>query len=450
LLKRKAEITKTMEDSMGSIRGSLREMQDNAKKQMQVCTDIIDTATKVYPVLPGVAIQTLTTLKTIQVHEFTVSILHVEFSNGLIHDIEKHGMVANGLPPNQDKAIQNIKPNVVAPMLVGSSSNQNMRILSSTNSTSRLSRDVSFGDPRQSIPTITGSTIARVPKDPSIDSKFTSPYSIAYNPIDSSCYVADYCNHRIRKVSAQGEVTTFAGTGDPGWGDGHAPIAKFNYPNGVAIFNLTGAIYVCDSGNHRIRKITPTGDVSTVAGNGRAGHVDGPVTSASFTSPRALDVDQRDGSIYVADYGSNRIRKITPQGNVSTLPIYGLTININPVAIAFNSSTGYLYCSDNAQNRIVRIGPNGQASTIAGGDSGIIADEKFNPHDVKIDNRDGSLIVVDFAAYRILRITEQGVVSTIAGTGVGDYPVAIAIDQTKHTCFVADCNYSKIRKINIK
>ena len=134
-----------------------------------------------------------------------------------------------------------------------------------------------------------------------------------------------------------GEVTTFAGSGQ-GFNDGNLASAKFNGPVGVAVCHATGVVYVSDHGNHRIQKITPNvnlnylvmffyfigqvfiflmiGVVSTFAGTGSQGAVDGQGISASFNRPLGVAVNQTDGCLYVADYGNHKIRKITPQGSM--------------------------------------------------------------------------------------------------------------------------------------
>jgi DNA-binding beta-propeller fold protein YncE len=134
---------------------------------------------------------------------------------------------------------------------------------------------------------------------------------------DGNVIVADTRNHRIRKFTPQGQVSTLAGTGEKGHEDGGGAVAQFNEPFGVAVDGeatsllLTQKIIV-------IRQITPQGHVSTLVGTGAEGHQDGDGTVAQFDFPRGIAVDG-DGNVIVADAANNRIRKITPQGHVSTL-----------------------------------------------------------------------------------------------------------------------------------
>ena len=172
---------------------------------------------------------------------------------------------------------------------------------------------------------------------------FADPFGIAVGP-DGSIYIADAGEkNSIKKFTNKGELTTLAGGGvatiptrtqivsgnskKRGWAEGYqdraGENALFNTPSGLAL-DRNGNIYVADTGNNRIRKITPQGMVSTVAGNGRAGYADGPTAQAQFDGPIGLAVDVR-GNIYVADTYNNRLRKITPDGQVSTLAGAGHT-----------------------------------------------------------------------------------------------------------------------------
>jgi len=128
-------------------------------------------------------------------------------------------------------------------------------------------------------------------------------------------YVADRVNHLIRKITPTGDVTTFAGSGVAGNTDGTGTAASFNNPNGIAI-DATGNLYIADLSNHRIRKINSVGEVTTLAGS-TSGYLDGTGTAARFSFPQSLVVDNL-GNIYVADRDNLRIRKVTSSGVVTT------------------------------------------------------------------------------------------------------------------------------------
>jgi sugar lactone lactonase YvrE len=134
---------------------------------------------------------------------------------------------------------------------------------------------------------------------------------------DGNVIVADPNSHRIRKITPQGQVSTLAGTGEQGHRDGEGTVAQFFCPMGVAL-DGDGNVIVADSSNDRIRKITPQGYVSTLAGTGVRGHRDGEGTDAQYFYPREVAVDGN-GNVIVADLYNHCIRKITSQGHVSTL-----------------------------------------------------------------------------------------------------------------------------------
>ena len=175
-------------------------------------------------------------------------------------------------------------------------------------------------------------------------------------------FVADFDANAIRKISPSGFATTLAGSGSRGRTDGAATVATFNGPIGVAV-NAGDTVYVADELNNLIRQISPSGVVSTLAGSGTAGSDDGLGVFASFNSPSGIAVD-RQGNIYVSDSHNNKIRKIDPIGGVTTLAGTGqpgaadggyttATFN-NPIGIAVDAA-GNVYVADTGNNLIRKI-----------------------------------------------------------------------------------------------
>src|SRR5690349_3608934 len=148
---------------------------------------------------------------------------------------------------------------------------------------------------------------------------FNTPSGLA---LDSSgnLYVADTGNNSIRKITPQGAVSTIAGDGTAGYVDGPAAQARFNGPIGVAV-DGQGNVFVADTYNDRIRKISTDGQVSTVAGAGTPGYADGDRNNSLFDTPCGV-IAGSDGSLIVADTGNDRLRKIDKDGNVSTLNVF--------------------------------------------------------------------------------------------------------------------------------
>jgi sugar lactone lactonase YvrE len=174
-------------------------------------------------------------------------------------------------------------------------------------------------------------------------------------------YAADFENQRIRKISASGNVTTLAGSGEQGYADGQGTAASFDTPWGLAV-DGSGNVYVADVGNQRIRKISASGNVTTLAGSGEQGYADGQGAVAAFSRPLGLAVDGS-GNVYVTE-GNERIRKISASGNVTTLAGSGTTgyadgkgavaAFSNPCGLAVDGS-GNVYVADSGNNRIRKI-----------------------------------------------------------------------------------------------
>src|SRR3569833_102213 len=235
-------------------------------------------------------------------------------------------------------------------------------------------------------------------------------------------------------TSVVGVVPTFAGVGTAGYLDGNGTGAEFSNPQGIAM-DAQGNIYVSDSFNNRIRKISPDGTVITIAGNGTAGYVDSADgTTAEFYSPAGLTVDGQ-GIVYVADYGNNVIRKITPAGAVSTYAgngvaayVDGAAINVaafsGPSGLAFDGQ-GNLYVAHRNNNLIRKITAAGVVSRIAGiTTAGFVnvtvstANSVYGafkkPVGVVVDGQ-GNIYVADGGNSAIRQITAAGVITSIAG-----------------------------------
>jgi len=299
-----------------------------------------------------------------------------------------------------------------------------------------------------------------------VTAQFNNPHGVA---IDSSrnVYVADSNNHRIRKITPSGEVSTLAGSGAAGFADGTGTAAKFRFPRGIAI-DSSGTIYVADQINHRIRKITAEGVVTTLAGSGTAGFFDGASTDAQFSSPLGVAVDAA-GNVYVADTSNHRIRKITPGGVVTTLA--GSTQNHNNgtgAGASFNAPKdiavdvdGNVYVADTNNNAIRKITADGVVTTLAGGSvgngDGNGTNATFNRPGGVIVGTTGIIYVADTDNHRVRKITADGVVTTLAGSGRG-YADGIATDAIFYSpggvavdnlgkVYVADTTNHRIRKI---
>ncbi len=201
--------------------------------------------------------------------------------------------------------------------------------------------------PAADVTTVAGSGLAGSVDATGASASFNWPWGVALDGA-GNLYVVDTNNHKIRKVTPAGVVSTFAGSGTAGYADGTGANAAFNTPSGI-VSDSAGNLYVVDSFNQRIRKITPAGVVSTLAGSGTPGSADGTGTAASFSGPAELAIDTA-GNLYVADGGNGAVRKITPAGAVTTLAT-GLSL---PYGVAVDAA-GVVYVSDWNTHNIYKV-----------------------------------------------------------------------------------------------
>lgn len=304
---------------------------------------------------------------------------------------------------------------------------------------------------------------------------FYAPGGISMDA-SGNIYVGEAGNHDIRKITPAGLVTTFAGNIAGGSLNGIGTAASFSSLQGIAT-DADGNVYVADSGNQLIRKITPAGVVSTLAGSGVAGADNGPAASASFHSPIGVAVDAA-GNVYVADVFNNMIRKITPNGIVSTLAGSGgrgydngagATATFTSIKRIAVDGSGNVYVGDFTTIR--KITPDGVVSTLAGrstpeiGGHDTIVDGKgseasFSVADgISVDGA-GNIYVGDLGAIR--KITPAGMVTTLAGGGPGSATDGIGshasfgilrglvVNQAGNLIYVSDYLTSLVRKVEIK
>jgi sugar lactone lactonase YvrE len=244
---------------------------------------------------------------------------------------------------------------------------------------------------------------------------------------DGALLVADFGNHRIRRVDAARSVTTVAGAASHGYADGVGIAAQFNSPTGVAV-DAAGNAFIADYENQLVRMITPAGLVSTLAGSSR-GFANGQGTAAQFNQPHDVAVDPA-GNVYVADRDNHMIRKIAPGGLVSTLA--GSTQGFaegsgagarfsKPNGLAWDAIQGRLLIADtyNFRVRAADVGT-GAVTTVAGStegyDDGPVASALLRwVTDIAVD-LSGNIFICDSSSHRIRKLSAAGVVTTLAGS----------------------------------
>tara|TARA_B100000609_G_C17212935_1_gene434849 strand:+ start:596 stop:2665 length:2070 start_codon:yes stop_codon:yes gene_type:complete len=301
--------------------------------------------------------------------------------------------------------------------------------------------------------------------------RFDEPGSVAKDAA-GNLYIADTNNHRIRKVTPTGIVTTVAGDGSAGFADSTLASSSFNSPRGIVASADGNTLYVSDTGNHRIRKIDiQDNSVTTIAGSGTAGFTDATGVVAQFDQPHGIGMDNA-GNLYIADTNNHRIRKITPAGVVTTFAgiataghndATGAAAQFNqPWGLAVDGS-GNVYVADTGNHRIRKITSAGVVTTVAG-----IATAGFSDGRVSVARLDtptglavdaaGALYITDTGNHRIRKLTTQGILITIGGKasadfsdGIGtnagfDAPTGIAVDGNGNI-YVADTNNHALRKL---
>ncbi|MBS1874187.1 MAG: SMP-30/gluconolactonase/LRE family protein [Acidobacteria bacterium] len=312
---------------------------------------------------------------------------------------------------------------------------------------------------------------------PAVQAQLASPKAFALDAA-GNIYIADTGNNRIRKVTTDGSIYTVAGVGSPGFtGDGgSASLASVRAPAGVAADGL-GNVFIADTGNHRIRKIASNGVISTIAGGASAGFAgdNGPASAALLNGPTSISVDLS-GAVYFADSGNHRIRRISPQGVIATVagsdPAAGdggpsaKALLFQPSGVAFDSS-GNLYIADTSNHRVRRVATDGTITTAAGnGVAGYSGDNAYanraqlsSPDGLAFDSA-GNLYIADSGNHVVRRIT-AGIISTYAGSGTpgntGDggmatlatfyQPNAVAVDRAGNV-YIVDSGNNRIRVVD--
>jgi sugar lactone lactonase YvrE len=333
----------------------------------------------------------------------------------------------------------------------------------------------------QTIHTVAGTgTIAfRGDGGPAIAAELYGPREIVADRT-GNLYVSDQNNNVIRKISTTGIITTYAGTTVPGYnGDGgQAALAELSFPGGLAI-DSTGNLYIADTRNNRIRMVTPTGIIMTVAGNGNQAYSGdgGAAILAELSFPVAVALD-RSGNLYISDAGNYRLRRVDASGIITTYAgtgVQGYNGDGGPATIAdvygpngvVADGAGNVYFVDDHE-RVRMVDPSGIITTIAGnGTQGYTGDggaatlaQLHHASGISIDNA-GNLYIAEIENNCIRKISTGGMISTVAGNGSRGYSgdggaatsallsgsSGIFVDAAG-TMYIADCNNNRIRKVD--
>lgn len=397
-------------------------------------------------------------------------------SNNRIRKINTSGTIStvagNGTGGYLADNVAATSTRINAPRSVALDSSGNFYIADTSNN--RI-RKVNSGG---TITTVAGTGTASFSGDGGVATSATvrAPQAITFDSADN-LYIADTTNHRIRKVSS-GTISTLTGTGAAGYsGDGGvATSGQISSPSGIAV-DSSGNVYIGDTGNLRVRKIS-SGSITTFAGTGSAtyGGDGGPASNAQFTNPQ-LAVFDGAGNIYLSDSGTHRIRKVSTSGIVTTVAGTGVagysgdngpatSAQLNtPLGIALDAA-GNLYIADGNNNRVRKVDTSGTITTFAGNGTGSFGGDNgpatsaqlFGPFSVLVDQ--GDVFIADTGNNRIRKVDAGGTITTIAGDGTAGFggdngpainaqfntPLALAADSA-HNLYIADYSNGSIRKI---
>jgi DNA-binding beta-propeller fold protein YncE len=323
---------------------------------------------------------------------------------------------------------------------------------------------------------------------PAMEAGLCGPNDVAFDTA-GNMYISDggiYCGgpggHTVRKVNPDGTITTMAGTGEAGFsGDGgRATKAQLNLPLAVAV-DRKGNLYIADAYNYRIRKVDKEGTITTIAGTGEEGYSgDGaPATSAKLTYPSGLAFDAR-GNLYIADELS--VRKIDPSGTITTVAGTGrgghfsgdggpaTEAKLTAADVALDAS-GNLYIADGDNHRVRKVDKDGIIHTVAGtgekghsGDGGPATEAALNePSSIDFDE-EGNLFILCHRNSVIRKVDQNDTITTVAGTGESGFnrekgpatevmlnePVGLFVDDDPSVLYISDTFNARIRAVHLE
>jgi sugar lactone lactonase YvrE len=321
---------------------------------------------------------------------------------------------------------------------------------------------------------------------PAASANFRQPLGSAVDAA-GNVYIADFESHCIRKVNTSGIVTTVVGTGLRGYNGDNIPAstALLYRPASLAL-DAAGNLYIADRTNQRIRKVDTNGIITTIAGTGTGGYNGDNIsaTTAQLNSPTGVAVDAT-GNVYIVDVGNRRVRKVAPNGVITTFAGTGTVgygaDNIPATSAPLNyddqvatgiavDATGNVYIVDSGNYRIRKVDPNGIITTFAGVPGGSTADNipattaQLSVYNggVAVD-ASGNVYIAEGSNPRIRKVDPSGIITTVAGTGIAGYNgdniaattgrfnslINLSVDKASGNIYVGDALNSRLRKIGL-
>ncbi len=269
---------------------------------------------------------------------------------------------------------------------------------------------------------------------------FNAPHGVTTDAA-GNVFISEFGGNKIRKVNSSGIVSLYAGTGVAGFGGdgGPATAAQFNAPTGIAL-DASGNLYIAEYLGNRVRVITPTGTITTIAGTGVPGSAGdgGLCTAAQLNAPTDVKIDPA-GNVYIVEGSGNRVRKINTSGIISTIVGNGTATSTGdgglasaattnfPVSLYFDAA-GNMYICELIGNKVRKVNTSGIISTIIGtgvasstGDGGLATAATLNQAGCMLIDAGGNILVSEYTGARIRSVNAAGIISTAVGTGVGGF-----------------------------
>jgi hypothetical protein len=342
------------------------------------------------------------------------------------------------------------------------------------------------GAATNNISTVAGTGVAGGSGDggPATAAQLGGPVGVTALP-DGGYLIAQQYLSLVRRVSPTGIITTVAGNGTTGFsGDnGPATSAQLNIPSG-AVMTPDGGYLIADTGNNRVRRVSPTGTITTAVGTGAAafGGDNGPAAQAQINFPYDISLHRTDGSYLIADVDNNRIRRVSIDGTITTVAGDGSFSSggdggpataaglVDPSGVAYTSDGGYLI-GDTSNNRVRKVDQGGTITTVAGtgtagfgGDGGAATAAQLNGPIHVSDELDGGFVITDRMNHRVRRVSPSGMITTVAGTGAVGFsgdgglataaqlngPFGVAVTAGERDYLIADSFNNRIRFVDAR
>eukprot|EP00026_Physarum_polycephalum_P008616 Phypoly_transcript_08708.p1 GENE.Phypoly_transcript_08708~~Phypoly_transcript_08708.p1 ORF type:complete len:482 (+),score=78.49 Phypoly_transcript_08708:80-1447(+) len=397
---RRDQLHKVVDDFFKDQKKTVEDQQQKVKVEIEGCKKLVETGTSLYAQNPSAAVASWKAAKSIKFAVSTVDQFKVQLPETLIKSIQSHGSVEMSVPTA-------VKTEAEA---VTTLAGLERGFADGAGTSAKLNQPhgvvLCSADSCLYVCDVKNNAVRRVSPSGEV-SKFAEvfgPAGIDFHEKENCFFVSCHLDHSIKRITFSGAVSNFVGGKKKGNKDGSGTSARFNSPEGIAIDQLTGNIYISDYINNVIRLVNLQGKVSTLAGSGKPGHADGEKKTAKFDGPFGISFHYPTQSLIVCDFNNNKVKKVSLEGKVSTICEVA-----RPCGVTI-SSNGFLV-SSSVHNKIYNIKDNTAEHFAGSGEAGSV---------------DGTLLKSSF-----------------------NEPSGLAYDTKTNTCYVTERESNRIRKIAI-